>query len=369
MLIEFHLIQNHAPSNLNRDDTGSPKEAVFGGCMRARISSQCLKRSLRKSELFQAEMRGHLASRSRQIVARLTPALRDLGCDEAALTAIGKKATTLGSGKPDSDGLETRQTMFLTDGEIVRLAGDLKKLYDGKGPAEFEKIKAEDFDRELKNSALPRSVDIALFGRMTTSQAFEDVSAALQVAHALSTSRVDRQFDYYTAVDDLPSPDADLGADMIGDIEFNSATYYKYFSLDWNQFLFNLGQEEETARRALLAFLRAAALTSPTGKQNSFAAHNPPDAILVEVKEQRIPISYANAFVQPVRGGDQASVVEKSIESLFAYAACLKKTYNLAGRPFALLTRGQAPAEVRQVEDLEALGQAVLQAIPAGREG
>ena len=50
MLIEVHILQNHAPSNLNRDDTGSPKEAVFGGYKRARISSQCLKRSIRRSE-------------------------------------------------------------------------------------------------------------------------------------------------------------------------------------------------------------------------------------------------------------------------------------------------------------------------------
>ena len=45
--LEFHLIQNFAPSNLNRDDTGSPKDALFGGHRRARISSQCLKRSVR----------------------------------------------------------------------------------------------------------------------------------------------------------------------------------------------------------------------------------------------------------------------------------------------------------------------------------
>ena len=47
MLIEIHMIQNHSPSNLNRDDLGAPKTCIFGGVTRARISSQCLKRSIR----------------------------------------------------------------------------------------------------------------------------------------------------------------------------------------------------------------------------------------------------------------------------------------------------------------------------------
>ena len=47
MRIEIHVLQNFAPSNLNRDDTGSPKDAEFGGYRRARISSQCQKRAVR----------------------------------------------------------------------------------------------------------------------------------------------------------------------------------------------------------------------------------------------------------------------------------------------------------------------------------
>ena len=30
-LIEIHVLQNFAPSNLNRDDTGAPKDALCGG--------------------------------------------------------------------------------------------------------------------------------------------------------------------------------------------------------------------------------------------------------------------------------------------------------------------------------------------------
>ena len=67
MLVQIHMIQNHAPSNLNRDDTGSPKEALFGGINRARISSQCLKRTIRQSEIFREAMAGHLGVRTRRL--------------------------------------------------------------------------------------------------------------------------------------------------------------------------------------------------------------------------------------------------------------------------------------------------------------
>jgi len=365
MLVEFHLIQNHAPSNLNRDDTGSPKEAVFGGYKRARISSQCLKRSIRRSEIFQSALEGQVATRSRQIATRLRPVLEALECDEAVIELIAKKATALGSGK-ESDKGETRQTMFLGDEEVSRLGRQLVALYDADRAA-FASLKNEDVEKALKDASLPRSVDIALFGRMTTSAAFEDVSAAMQVAHALSTSKVERQFDYYTAVDDLPSPEDGMGADMIGDVEFNSATYYKYFSLDWTQLLKNLGGDEEAARKTLAAFIQAMALTTPTGKQNSFAAHNPPDGILVEVKEQRVPVSYANAFVEPARPNGEGDLVAVSIGKLAQYAGQLKRSYGLAGQSFWLSTRDVPVVGALSVESLAGLSEAVLQAIPSGR--
>lgn len=43
MFVEIHILQNFAPSNLDRDDTGMPKDCEFGGYRRTRISSQCFK--------------------------------------------------------------------------------------------------------------------------------------------------------------------------------------------------------------------------------------------------------------------------------------------------------------------------------------
>jgi len=363
MLVQIHMIQNHAPSNLNRDDTGSPKEALFGGVMRARISSQCLKRSIRQSALFQQALEGHLGVRTRRFPQQVERALLAQGCDEEMAATIAKKVTGLGSDKESEDGT-TRQLIFLGAGEIEELAGELKTLYD-RDPKAFGKLKDEDIGKAIQKH-LPRSVDIALFGRMTTSFAFEDVQAAAQVAHAISTHKVERQFDYFTAVDDLKDPaEDDAGAGMIGDVEFNSATYYKYFAIDVEALTTTLGGDRALAVEAISAFLRAAALTTPTGKQNTFAAHNLPDAILVEVSEKHIPVNYANAFVQPVRGAESHDLVSQSIERLSEYAARVRAAYGLPCAACSLNLRDGAIAGADAVESLEALTQRVAGALSA----
>ena len=192
----------------------------------------------------------------------------------------------------------------------------------------------------------PRSVDIAMFGRMTTSAAFEDVQAAVQVAHALSTHRVVNEYDYFTAVDDLKPRSEDAGAGMIGDVEFNSSTYYKYFNVHWEQLVANLGGDAATAARAVVALVEAAALAQPSGKQNSFGAQNLPDFVMVEVSARNVPVSYANAFTTPVtgRGG---SLMRHSIDSLNTYAEQLRAAYGLSSRQayFAVGETGAIDAE------------------------
>ena len=144
---------------------------------------------------------------------------------------------------------------------------------------------------------------------------------------------------------------------MIGDVEFNSATYYKYFAIDVSALTENLGGDAETARRSIAAFLRAAALATPTGKQNTFAAHNPPDAVLVEVSESHVPVNYANAFVEPVRVAAGADVVRASVQRLSDYSADLNRAYGLARGRAALTTRGMSIEGAESAETLDALAQ------------
>ena len=47
LYVDVHVLQTVPPSCVNRDDTGSPKTAVYGGAVRARVSSQAWKRAVR----------------------------------------------------------------------------------------------------------------------------------------------------------------------------------------------------------------------------------------------------------------------------------------------------------------------------------
>src|SRR5438132_10596726 len=93
MYIEMHILQNFAPSNLNRDDTGSPKDCEFGGYRRARISSQCLKRAMREEfderGLFDPEQ---LALRTKRAVADLADRLRNRGRDVGEAARVAEAA-------------------------------------------------------------------------------------------------------------------------------------------------------------------------------------------------------------------------------------------------------------------------------------
>ena len=365
MLIQLHLLQNYAPANLNRDDSGSPKDAMFGGFRRGRVSSQCLKRSIRKSNAFEDafKLEGLLGARTRLLPAEISRELKALGADEKTIEAIVEKVPQIGhkaKGKEADDGKEaeaskekeeetelaTRQLIFVGQNELRPLAEELLKLYKEWG----KKWKDVELEAELKKS-LPKSVDIAMFGRMTTSEAFEDVQAAVQVAHMLSTNALAPEFDYYTAVDDLSN---ETGAGMIGDVEFNSSTYYKYLSVHWEKLVENLGGDKEVARRAVLALVEAAAMAHPSGKQNSFAAHNPPDLVLLEVRERNVPMNYANAFLKPARpwlNGDK-SVVDDSAEKLNDYVGKVSKAYGLNDKRAVLTLNGY---EIPMAEAKESL--------------
>lgn len=385
-LIAVHLLQNHAPSNLNRDDNGDPKDCLFGGFRRARISSQALKRSMRWSEIFRgyfADQPALLAQRTQLLpeLVRDRIALHDLA-DEAR-NAILQQTARLGKGdakgaaEPAAEGeseatdegkkakkakkgalegaaearLKTAQLMFLTTQEIDRLAERMVVVLREKGIDAFSALGSDKLIEAIGEYE-PHAVDIAMFGRMTTSSPFKDVEATVQVAHALSTHAVEQEFDFYTAVDDISG---ETGAGFIGETTFNSATYYKYISIDWDALVKNLQGEAAIAATAVKALIHAALLASPSGKQNSFAAHNPPDLALVEVRPTSIALSYANAFVKPVRATAQQSLIEASAERLQAYIPTINALYGLTARHAFLSTVPFALPEARPCAKLDEL--------------
>jgi CRISPR system Cascade subunit CasC len=354
VLIQIHLLQNYAPANLNRDDTGAPKDTLFGGIRRGRISSQCLKRSIRKSAAFAEafESDGLLAVRTKQLPRLVKDALNDLGVDAQSIQAIVARVPEIGresarraaeeeEGEEETQATETeataedetKQLIFLGHDEVRPLAEKLLALYQQYGDSKkWAKAKIADITKALGKS-VPRSVDVAMFGRMTTSEAFEDVQAAVQVAHAISTNALAEEFDYYTAVDDLSGK---TGAGMIGDVEYNCSTYYKYLNVHWEQLVKNLGGDVAVARRAILALVEAAATAQPTGKQNTFAAHCLPDLVLIEAREKNLPVNYANAFLKPAHWSGDQTVVDDSVAKLADYIARVGRAYGLTADKRAL---------------------------------
>jgi CRISPR system Cascade subunit CasC len=353
LFVEFHLIQNFAPSNLNRDDTGAPKDALFGGYRRARVSSQCFKRAIRLAardqSLVEPEFQGVRTKRLKSLLEErlATRGREDAGGRiEAALSAAGLRL---------KDDGKTEYLLFLGDAEIegfaalideywdqlssVEPGSEKKRKKEAKANAPAEVVKKA---KALLNGG--KAVDVALFGRMLADMPEVNQDAACQVAHAISTHRVEREFDYFTAVDDKGGPD-ETGAGMIGQVEFNSATFYRYAVIDAHKLLKNLQQDKELTLLAVEAFAQAVVRAIPTGKQNTFAAHNPPSFVGVVVRHGG-PLNLANAFEKPVNARQDKSLTSLSVEAMASYEAKLSSIYSDGGDIWSYLDlTGEWPEE------------------------
>lgn len=335
LFIEFHLIQNFAPSNLNRDDTGAPKDAIFGGQRRARVSSQCLKRAIRLKSAESGMIPSEFGSvRTKKLKELLQGRLAELGHPEAgpqietALAAAGLKVK--------EDG-KTEYLLFLGQGEIERLAELIHAHWDALVvPTSDENKKTK---KQAKASAAPevvkaakvlldgqKAVDVALFGRMLADLPEVNQHAACQVAHAISTHRVEREFDYFTAVDDEGGID-ETGAGMIGQVEFNSATFYRYAVIDPRKLVGNLKGDRDLTLKGIAAFTEAMARAIPTGKQNTFAAHNPPSFVGI-VFRHASPFNLANAFEKPIWAKPDRELTALSVEKLAAQDNAIAEAFS-----------------------------------------
>lgn len=311
MLIEIHMIQNHSPANMNRDDLGAPKTCYFGGVLRSRISSQCLKRSIRRSKEFEQLCGGIRTRQLAKLIAGQageTPELQKRAEKILDLCGIKQKAKKGAENGEEAAGDKSKMLVYTTRAAIAEMAQMLST------PALKDEELAISFGRLIsKHTAVP---DMALTGRMLETGVIEDttVEAALQVAHAFSTHTAHPEVDYYVAADDIPGTDA--GAGYVDEAMFASACFYKYFSINWEQLVHNLNGDVRLAAHTVGAFVKAAAYTTPTGKQNSYAAHNLPDGVAIEIKP--FTCSYANAFADPVTPG-QRGLIEQSIAQLGQY--------------------------------------------------
>jgi CRISPR system Cascade subunit CasC len=304
--VQTHQLTFYPPSNLNRDDLGQPKMTTIGGTPRLRISSQCLKRTVRTSEVFQRALEGRLGQRTQRLGEEVHKHLIDGGmAEEKAATTAREIAGVFGKLKPEKDDNPTRieQLAFVSPMERQTAFALADKALAGK------KIDVKPTEILTK---VDTAADIAMFGRMLADNPEYNWEAAVQVAHAFTTHRAVVEDDYYTAVDDLKTAAEDAGAGFIGEAGFGSGLFYTYSCINTDLMLRNLGGNEGVAKDSIVGLIEAMATVTPTGKQSSYASRAYADYLMIEKGSQQ-PRTLATAFARAVTGDD---IVAASVDAL-----------------------------------------------------
>lgn len=328
--LDINVLESVPPSNINRDDTGSPKTAYYGGALRARVSSQAWKRAMR--EMFPSLLpEGSLGVRTKFIVPliaeRIASRREDLAersaeFAKAVLDATGIKSSETDRKGSDEGTMATGYLVFIANRELDDLA-DIAIAWadEGVDPKKPDSKSKKDVQRAFKGI---QAVDVALFGRMLADASDFNVDACSQVAHAISVNEISQEYDYFTAVDDCAADD-NAGAGMLGTVGFNSSTLYRYATVNIDALMEQLESAEATAR-GVAAFVEAFVKSMPTGKQNTFANRTLPNVVAVSLRNDQ-PINLVSAFERPVYSERDRSITQIAAERLAEYARDIESAY------------------------------------------
>ena len=330
--IEFHILQSFPVSCLNRDDVGAPKSAIIGGVERARVSSQCWKRAVRM-ELH--KMGGQIADRTKLVAKKIADQCILLGASEENAQKCGRSIAAMFATVKDD---KSDTLFFISNAEAAALA-------KACGAQDFSVPSDKEIKKILKEQKLNSAIDgldIALFGRMVANSPELNVEASASFAHAISTHKAAAEIDFFTAVDDLDNDDQ--GAGHMGSLEFNSATYYRYVSLDLGQLAENL--QSEDLEQAVSAFIKALFVAHPSARQSTMAAVCPWNYAIVALRKgQGLQIPF-NTPVRPKSGEDMVSA---SIETLRKRFADVERMY---GSLFNLISKNEISLDSGSIDTL-----------------
>lgn len=306
--IEFHILQSFPVTCLNRDDVGAPKTAVIGGSTRARVSSQSWKRQVR---LAMQDFGIKLGIRTKKVEALMAEACMAVGATEEQAHKCGEKI---------AKALSDDTLLFISHTEAKAFAQYANELEFDAG-----KIKDKDLAKIAKKALNPAvdALDIALFGRMVAKAADMNVEAAASFAHAISTHRVSNEVEFFTALDDMQD---EPGSAHMGSLEFNSATYYRYISLDLGQLAQTLGEGADL-KPAIEAFTKALFVAIPSARQTTQSGASPWEFARVLVRQgQRLQVPFETAIK-----AEQGGYLQPSVEALKMY---LDKKEKMTGSLF-----------------------------------
>lgn len=329
-LIELHVLQSFPVSCLNRDDMGTPKTAIFGGCKRARISSQCLKRAQRMlfreylPEFAKGERTKLLASAFYKLIKDREDAASLPENLPVVLSEAWGKVDTKKKGVEDMPKATT--LTYLSPAEMSSMIDAAVELLKDNPNAKEPDIRKVAL-KAVKGAMVKDAADIALYGRMVASEASLTMEGAAMFSHAISTHKAEPELDFYAAVDDLQSSD-ETGAGMTGMLEFSSACYYRYVAVNVDLLQQHLdGLTDEQLNEILSAFVKSTVLAVPSARKNSMNASTVPVYVLGLVRNGH-PLQLVNAFESPVRPSGGFTV--PSVEAIKQEYAKMKNVWGIA---------------------------------------
>ena len=366
--LQIHTLSPYTGALLNRDDSGLAKRLPYGGALRTRVSSQCLKRHWRTAADPHAlsEIDGAVESlRSRELVTKRVVGELQAEFPTDVLDALAPELQMAVYGDKGSD-KKTRQTLLFGEPELRWLKDQARVLATGAaGDPEAAKKAASEWRKEFKaniktmreQTALPAGLAAALFGRMVTSDTDANITAPLHVAHAFTVHEEEPESDYFTAVDDLSGDEP--GADTIQETELTSGLFYGYVVVDIPGLLANLGEDADLAGRVLHNMVYLIAEISPGAKLGSTAPYGRASFMLLESGDRQ-PRSLAEAYRSPCKPhvGPAVTALAEHLQQLdSAYATGETR------RAMSLVAVDMPTAEPGSLADLAMWAQALPKAM------
>lgn len=369
MLIQIHVLQSYPVAALNADKSGNQKTMVFGGYLRARVSSQAWKRPIR-------EMLNTQSVQTRYLPTLVREELKAFTKEDAVLDLISSRVSEFGRKGVEEEGEEefapkepkskraqrrderredtsrTSQLLRFTRREVAEIAKSLHAVYEEIGADAFKKTSVADLEAAARVTGNEKDVALALFGRFTTTVALGEVHGATSTAHAFSVHPIRPAADFFTGMDDL---EINGGSTMMGFKDMAANLFYRYMNVDWNQLLENMHGDEDAARNALIEYLSAVAMAQPKASRSFAAPSSLPDLILVEKSRAKLPVSYGNAYVSPVLSPENGGMMDAAKQMLGDHIASISEMYELTPDR-AYLSSGEFAHGVR-MKNINALAE------------
>lgn len=357
--LQLHTLTHYPASLINRDDAGFAKRMPFGGAIRTRISSQCLKRHWRvyAGEHSLSEIQAPESVRSRVAFERFVvqPLIEQDGVnptvaraavrtlvdkllgtadkkEKAAAATKNKTAIKKETDVPVGTPVETAQVTVLGRRELDYLRTLAAAAIKAGQPESAEQrvlalFKENDFRknfRALGAGSLGAGLGAALFGRMVTGDVLANADAAIHVAHAMTVHGQMSESDYFTAIDDLIQETGEVESGHLNASELTSGLFYGYVVVDVPGLLENLGGDHALAREVVQRLVHIVATVSPAAKKGSTAPYAYSHLVLMEAGNAQ-PRTLQNAFIEPVR--TTGHLVDNAYDALQRHLADLDEMY------------------------------------------